>query len=223
MSEVKKDFDLQHPHWENYWDTFSAEGGLAVDEAPSVAAKQAADEFKKRGIVNILELGGGSGRDTLFFAKEGFQLHVVEYTEKGVEIIRRKAAEAGVANSVKVVQHDVRKPLPFESGSFEGCFSHMLYCMAFTEKELRGINQEIRRVLMSGGSNIYTARNLNDPMYGAGTHKGGNVYEVNGFIIHFFDKKIIEDLSEGYEIQQISELEEGSLPKRLYSVIQQVK
>jgi len=36
--------------------------------SPSAAAIKSAETFKKEGVTNILELGAGQGRDTLFFA-----------------------------------------------------------------------------------------------------------------------------------------------------------
>ena len=80
--------------------------------------------------------------------------------------------------------------------------------------------KEIRRVLNNGGINVYTVRNKNDPHFGTGDNLIGNIYNVNGFVIHFFDKKIIENLSEGFKILQIEEFEEGNLPRKIYNVVQ---
>lgn len=212
----KKDLDLQYSHWEQHWD-YSKNPQLFF-ESPSNAVKLAAIQFKKKGNAKVLELGGGLGRDTLYLARQGFQIYVLEYTEKGVQTIRNKAKAAGLTNSFTVIQHDVRESLPFENDYFDCCFSHMLYCMAFTDEELDFLSQEINRVLKQDGINIYTVRNTKDPMFGTGTHKGGNMYEVQGFIINFFDETMVKRLSKGYELQSISEFEEGDLPKSLYSV-----
>ncbi|WP_096200730.1 class I SAM-dependent methyltransferase [Bacillus sp. FJAT-45350] len=215
--ENKKDLDLQHPHWENFWG--SSQNPELLSEPPSEAAKQAVKEFKKEGITKILELGGGLGRDTLYFATEGFQVYVLEYAESGVQTIQRKAIEEGVSSSIFALQHDVRDALPFENNFFEGCFSHMLYCMAFTNDELAFLSEEIKRVLKKDGLNMFTVRNTNDPMYKTGVHIEGNMFEIHGFIINFFDKYMVQSLSKGYELQSLTEFEEGSLPKRLYNVI----
>lgn len=72
-----------------------------------------------------------------------------------------------------------------------------------------------------GGINVYSVRNLRDPHFGMGIHCGEKMYEVGGFIVHFFDKETIEQLSEGYNILQINEFEEGGMPRRLYLVTQE--
>jgi hypothetical protein len=44
------------------------------------------------------------------------------------------------------------------------------------------------------------------------------MYEVGGFIVHFFDRGKVEHLAEGYEILEIEEFEEGGMPRRLFRV-----
>ena len=207
--------NAQLSHWER---TF-AEVPDMFGTAPSEPARKAAALFKKEGAVRILELGGGQGRDTLFFAGEGFRVCTLDYSKESVAAITQKAKELGLSRSVKAQQHDIRQPLPFEDGSFDGCFSHMLYCMALTTAELEFLSQEIRRVLKPGGLNIYTVRHTGDAHYRSGIHRGEDLWEVGGFIVHFFSREKVEHLAKGYEIATIEEFEEGDLPRRLYFVV----
>ena len=90
--------------------------------------------------------------------------------------------------------------------------------MAFTFDELLKLNNEIKRVLKPGGVNIYTARNTDDGDYKKGTHRGEDLYEIDGFIIHFFSKKTIHNLMKGYTNLSIEYFEEGSFPRKLFFV-----
>lgn len=207
----------QHPHWE----TTLTENEDLFGLEPSESAMRAAEAFKARGIREILELGGGQGRDTIFFAQNGFRVHVLDYTDAGVWAIEEKAMELGLAQAITVTKHDVREPLPFKDTVFEGCYSHMLYCMAFTGEELRSLSREVQRVLKPGGINMFTARTTKDSHYGSGIHRGENMYEVGGFIVHFFDQDLTERLSEGFRILDVSEFEEGALPRVLNMVTQE--
>ena len=123
-----------------------------------------------------------------------------------------------LAKHITVKIHDVRKPLPFKDESFDGCFSHMLYCMAFTTKELVYLSSELHRVLKPGGINIYTVRHTGDADYKTGVHRGEDLYETGGFIVHFFSKEKIKQLSTGFEIVSIDSFEEGSFPRKLFRV-----
>ncbi len=210
---AEQELDTQKAHWEK---TFVQKIDMFGTE-PSYPARKAAALFKKEGAARILELGGGQGRDTLFFAQEGFQVYVLDYSPEGVKTIAKKASTLGLS-SVVARRDDVRQPFPFPDDFFDGCFSHMLYCMALTTSDLVILSGEIRRVLKLGRLNIYTVRNTTDAHYRTGVHRGEDLWEVGGFIVHFFSRQKIEDLAKGYEIVTVEEFEEGDLPRKLYLV-----
>lgn len=204
--------DKQHQHWKSVWDQTHPE----YSQDPSYAAQTAQVTFQKHGCTNILELGSGDGRDTLFFLKEGFHLHAVDYASSSLDQISNQAKTLGIDAHLVSTCHDIRQPFPFSDDSFDACFSHMLYCMALTDEELYFLHQEIRRILKPGGINIFTARNTSDPAYGTGIKRGENLYELEGgFIVRFLSPADIEALIQNDEHIAIETFEEGVLPKRL--------
>ncbi len=117
-----------------------------------------------------------------------------------MDAVNEKARAEELSSSVTAFQHDVREPLPFGDASFDGCFSHMLFCMALKTVELEALSREVCRVLRSGGLHIYTVRNTEDVHYETGIHHGEDMYEHGGFIVHFFSEEKVRALSEGFEI-----------------------
>ena len=198
----KKILDKQAQNWENTFINRPETFGVS----PSAAAIKAAEIFNKEGITNILELGAGQGSDTLFFAQKGFHIQVLDYSQAGVDKL--------ITGKI----HDVRNPFPFTNEKFGGCFSHMLYCMALTTKELQFLSDEILRVLKNGGVNIYTVRHTGDGDYKNGIHRGEDLYENDGFIVHFFSKEKVKQLSNGFDIVNIENFEEGKFPRKLFHV-----
>lgn len=211
---MREILDAQRQHWQ---ETFIQKHEMFGGE-PSHPARAAAELFEKEGKTRILELGAGQGRDTFFFARAGFHVHVLDYADSAVDAIEAKARQLGLAGAVTALRCDVREPLPFEDESFDGCFSHMLYCMALTTAELEFLSAEVRRVLRPNGLQVYTVQHTGDPDYGTGIHRGEDMYEVGGFIVHFFNKEKVEQLAKGYEILGIDEFEEGKLPRQLFRV-----
>ncbi len=206
--------DAQKQFWEGMLGTRPEMFG----SDPSEAARTSAAEFEAADVHRILELGGGQGRDSLFFAGAGFDVHVLDYAQAGVDAILRKASQAGLGGRVTAARHDVRRPLPVADESFDACYSHMLFCMAFTTAELEALAQEIRRALEPGGLCVLTVRNTSDPDYGHGIHHGEDLFENQGFIVRFFDRAKVERVAKGFEIVGLDEFEEGKLPRRLFRV-----
>ena len=94
----------------------------------------------------------------------------------------------------------------------------MLYCMALNNNDLLNLNEEIHRILKKKGINIFTVRNYKDGDYKNGIYRGEDLYENNGFIVHFFSKKKIKLLSKNFNNLNISDFKEGSFPRKLFYV-----
>lgn len=208
--------DAQRRHWE---ETYTDKPMMYGDQ-PSLPAKRANTSFREHGVRSILELGSGHGRDTLYFASQGFQVTALDYSRPGIEQITRHAALKGVSDSVVALQHDVRDALPFPDGTFDACYSHMLFNMALSTDELEALAREVWRTLRPGGLHVYTARSTNDPHFGVGAHRGENRYETGGYEVHFFDRQLVDRLAAGLDILEVSDFEEGPLPRRLLYVVE---
>ena len=213
----KEKLDQQSQHWEKNFLNKPEMFGLE----PSLAAAKALELFKEKNIKKIIELGAGLGRDTIFFAKNSIHVQALDYSKASVESICNKSKKLKLTDLVKTKIFDVRKKLPFENNSIEGCFSHMLYCMALSNNNLEHLNNEIHRILKPGGMNIYTVRHTGDGDYQNGTHIGEDLYENDGFIVHFFSKDKVSLLAKGFKILNIEKFEEGKFPRKLFIVINQ--
>lgn len=211
----KKILNQQSQHWEKNFSNKPEMFGLE----PSIAAKQSLELFKEKNIKNIIELGAGLGRDTIFFAQNSIKVKALDYSPSAIKIINEKASKKGLLNYVSTKVFDIRKKLPLKDNSVEVCFSHMLYCMALSTEEIKNLNNEICRVLQPNGINIYTVRHIEDGDYKNGIHIGENLYENDGFIVHFFSEEKIKDLSEGFNIIEIEKFEEGKFPRKLFKVV----
>ena len=215
----KKLLNLQSQHWES---NFSSKPEMFGFE-PSYSAKKALDLFKKNNITNIVELGAGLGRDTIFFAQNGIYVHAIDYSLSATNIIKKRSKENNLDDLIKVENYDIRKKLNCDNENFQACYSHMLFCMALTNQDLKDLNQEIFRVLKKDGFNIYTVRNHTDGDFKKGTHRGEDMYEMNGFIVHYFSENKIKSLLNGFTNISIENFDEGSFPRKLSLVINKKK
>ena len=184
----------------------------------SEPAKKSLKIFQENNINTIIELGAGLGRDSIYFSINNLSVTSLDYSQSGINIINKKINKNRLKN-IKTKVFDIRQKLPFEDNSVDGCFSHMLYCMALSNQNLLNLNKEIWRILKPDGLNIYTVRNEHDGDYKNGIHRGENMYENDGFIVHFFNKTKINQLTDGFKNIKIESFEEGTFPRKLYFVV----
>jgi SAM-dependent methyltransferase len=211
----KKILDQQSQYWEKSFLSKPEMFGLK----PSKAAEDTLKTLQKKNIKKIVELGAGLGRDTLFFAKNSVNVVALDYSPTAIKIINKKALEHKLLNFISTKIFDVRKKLPFETNSIEACFSHMLYCMALTTLEIKYLNSEICRVLKPDGINIYTVRHTGDGDYKNGRYLGEDLYENDGFVVHFFSEEKVRQITDGFNVVNIESFEEGKFPRKLFRTV----
>ena len=186
---------------------------------PSLSAKKALKLFQEKKIDKILEIGAGLVRDTIFFAKNSIHTTALDYSSSGIKAINQKTNKENLSNYISTKLFDIRKKLPFEDNSIQACYSHMLYCMALTTIDLEKLNNEILRILKPGGINIYTVRHTNDGDFQKGIHRGEDLYENDGFIVHYFSEEKVNSLLKGFKNLAIDKFEEGKFPRKLFFVV----
>jgi SAM-dependent methyltransferase len=207
--------DPQLDHWNAVYRRDPEKFGLT----PSVAAESALLLFREYETERILELGCGPGRDALYFAEKGLHVTALDYSITALRSLGNHARSNAVAARIGAMQHDLRAPLPFFESEFDACYSHMALCMELREAELMALVASVRRALKPGGLHVYTVRSIHDPDYRTGTHLGEDLYEVDGYAIHFFDRAKIERLSKGYRLLYVDQFDEEE--KRLFFVAMQ--
>ena len=134
--------DQQSQHWETNFSNKPEMFGLE----PSISAKKSLKIFKDQSISKIVELGAGLGRDTIYFAQNSICVEALDYSFSGIKQIKQKINNNNLSKFVTTKIFDIRNKIPFQDNSVEAFYSHMLYCMALTSKEIEKLNNEIHRV-----------------------------------------------------------------------------
>lgn len=127
----KAEYKKGIPHW-------------AKDMAPSIFAKEFAKLMKDYEIDSVLEVGCGNGRDSILFAKAGFEVTSIDIVPKAIELAKDNAKKVEVDIKFKVANAE---KLPFKDGSFGGVFTLSVLHSTDLKKSL----PEAARVLQAGG------------------------------------------------------------------------
>jgi cyclopropane fatty-acyl-phospholipid synthase-like methyltransferase len=197
------------------WDRVYSNDSAFFGEEPSDFAQKCYSDFKRYDVKTLLELGCGQGRDSIFFASNGLNVHAIDSSKVAIENINQKIKGKNIA--LHLSHFEVRQDLPFDSNYFDAVYSHMFYNMRFTYEELSYLFKESSRVLKNNGLLYFSVRSDKDVFYNKGKKIDSNIYEINGFQIRFFTKIQIKSfLSDYFEIKNIEESYEE--PVSLYLV-----
>jgi SAM-dependent methyltransferase len=208
--------NVQREHWQR---TYRQHPHMYGDQ-PSVPAVYAAERFRAAGARDVLELGAGHGRDALSFARAGFRVQAADFSPVGLTQLAEQAAAEELSGRVATLVHDVREPLPLADDSVDAVFAHMLLCMALSTAQLHEVVCEVGRVLRPGGVFVYTVRHTADAHYGAGIAHGDGIFEHGGFAVHFFDRELVDELADGWHLEEVHTFDEGELPRQLWRITQ---
>ncbi len=198
------------------WDKVYNSDRAFFGEEPSNFALLCFNHMKTNNVQRILELGAGHGRDSIFFASNGFEVEALDYSNVAIGLLDKIAKGRRLPISPRLF--DVNGPLPFQDNYFDAVYSHMLFNMRFSFEELHSILSEIRRVLKPRGLNFFSVRNQNDNSYGKGTEVDNGIYDINGFQIRFFTEEEIRNLAEAEYFEILWIQEEYEDPVTIYLV-----
>lgn len=129
-------------HWDAYWKE-NADPHVTYDNDNRVInAILALGEVRGK---RILEVGAGSGRDSIELARRGAHVTVIDYVPSSLDVVARNAAAAGV--TITMVCADGTR-MPFDEGTFDVVFHQGLLEHFRDPVPLVADN---RRVLKRGG------------------------------------------------------------------------
>ncbi len=129
-------------HWEAYWRAHPA-----VEETNSTGGRLVREILSDGPLAGraVLEVGAGSGRDTLGLARAGARAVVLDYSPASLALVQRQAREQGLP--VHLVRADALA-MPFREGAFEVVF-HQGRLEHF--RDPLPLLRENQRVLRRGG------------------------------------------------------------------------
>lgn len=140
----------------------------------------------------VLDLGCGTGNDTLYLTERGFKVIACDYSKFALDKIKQDI------QGVETKQIDISQTLPFEDKTFDLIIAD-LSLHYFDEQTTKKIMQEIKRILRPSGNLLARVNSTADINHGAGQGKKleENFYFVEGYNKRFFS---IEDAKKFFSI-----------------------
>lgn len=177
------------------------------------------DILTKNKDTEILDLGCGTGADTLYLIERGFNVLSCDFSNEALKSIREN-----IPNS-KTKYLDMLETFSFANESYSLVIAD-LSLHYFDNDATIQIMSEIKRILKENGVLLARVASVNDFNFGAGIGEQleKNFYFEGDYTKRFFDQEdvnkyfgIIGDV-ESFETSMIRNEEEYSKPKMLYRI-----
>lgn len=163
----------------------------------------------------VLDLGCGSGNDTLYLINQGKQVISCDQSENAIRNIRKNFPEVFDVKCFNMLQG-----MPFDDTSFDVVIADL--CLHyFREQDTKKLLEEIRRILTTDGHLIFRVNSMNDTNHGAGQGREvePHLYATeDNRLKRFFDEADIERFFTGFDPEYCKEeiMTRYTLEKRLY-------
>lgn len=189
-------FDRDREYWNEYYKE-RAKDALV----PSDFAKHIAEILKPDS--QVLELGCGNGRDSLFFLRQGFRVTAVDASDFAIGLLKEE-----VADRARFVCGDF-----VECGEIYGdkydCIYSRFTLHAITKEQEDRLLGNVFRALRSGGFFCIEARTVHDDIYGLGEEVGYNEFIYNDHFRRFIEAEEFREKLESIGFSVVS-LEENT-------------
>ncbi|WP_211093498.1 class I SAM-dependent methyltransferase [Cohnella fermenti] len=151
--------------------------------------------LKEANARTLLEIGAGTGRDSLYFGDRGLDVTAIDLSEEMVRLCTEKGIRARLMDFYK---------LDVPDGAFDAVYA--LNCLLHVPKsKLDGVLLEIKRVLKPGG--LFFCG-----LYGGADSEGtweNDVYEPKRFFAMYSDGRVIEAYGRQFELLDFHTVEMG--------------
>lgn len=197
--------------WGKVWDETYAKQPKIYGDEPSEIAVQLANLLRQKPLpVLILDLGCGYGRDSIYFAQQGFEVMALDCSPVAIQMLKQRIAGTSLERLINPIVADALRGFPAPDGHFDAIYAYLFFCLAFTDAELTNLFSECARVLKPKGYLAGTVRSIYDRSYGKGEEIEPDMFSLPNAVRHFFSEAYLErKLKEaGFELQSLERKDE---------------
>lgn len=187
----------------NAWEKIFQKKGKVFTE-PHEYMKKVVQTFKKQGVRKVLDLGSGSGRHIIYFAKNSFLVYGLDNSLSGLDMTKKWLNEEGL--NAELVEQEMSDRFPWKAGFFDAVISIQVIHHADITA-IKKIISEIERVLKKNGFIFITVPKLKN--------QGKNFKQIEpntyipldghekGLPHHYFTTKELKDFFSNFNIVDI--------------------
>ena len=195
MTEIESS-DIKHELEKlDYWNKlYSKENYFGTGQ--TILANSAKELIDKYSIQKILELGCGQGRDSVFFAKYGYDVTATDISENAINFVEKLKNKHDLKN-LNLFVHDTEKSFDFLNEKFDLVYSN-LALQFFDLSQLSNIFSRIYNIMNKNSFFLFSTKKPGDKYFNFGNKISNNAFEYKGITRFFFENDQIRDILKDY-------------------------
>ena len=185
--------------WDTYW---GEESNRDYWLEPDRVVVELVGRLDRVRVKDVLDLGCGVGRHTLYLAEAGFNVMAVDSSAEALKVMKKQIPEKTV--KIKVIEGDYCQDL-FPGDSFDFILSYNVLYHGYRETFRKAIRL-IHGWLRTGGRLFFTCPTREDDRYGSGEMAAPHTYRpinsIHSGDIHYFtdEEDIYDFLNEFHDV-----------------------
>jgi len=115
--------------------------------------------------VKVLDAGCGTGRNSIYLANKGCEVHALDFSEVALNLLNVAAIQSGVRDKIFSYHHELQFPFPLSSNSFDLAVDSYVFCH-FTDLNFKSFYLgELHRILKPSGILFSSVFSIDDEYY----------------------------------------------------------
>lgn len=184
----------------HYWDKEYKSKKWVYGMETTILAFNVVNTFRSFGpkkTLNLLDLGGGYGRDAIFYAKQGFHATCLDISE--IAIQQGKELAELTQTKVNFIQGNFLK-IDLPKALFDVIVSYR-FLYLFSGNDLQRILSKMNCLLKKGGITAHIVLSKDDFTYGKGKKIGENAYSVaEGKTVRYFEQEELKEYFRDFKV-----------------------